>query len=458
MARVDVGSANEAARIAAVHRFDILDTPPDGVFDRIAAVAARTLNVPIGIVSVVDTDRIWFKAHHGLDDITEIGREPGLCASAILGQEPWIVTDAALDPRTLANPLVASEFGLRFYVGVPLTTSDGFNLGTLCVLDTKPRQLTEPELATLTDLAAVVVDELELRLASRQAVEAESRLRRESERTADALQASLLPPRPPSVPGIELATRYLPGVRDLQIGGDFFDVWRLAANDWAIVLGDACGKGARAASLAALVRWSVRAASVHHFRPSQVLADLNTVLRSDADDDDHFCSVVFARLELDTCGAWVTLAVAGHPLPMLVRASRSLEARGVAHLPVGMFDALDPVDDRVGLGPGDALVFYTDGITEARDAAREQFGDARLNEILASHAGATAEDIATAIIDAAQSWCFGPLADDVAILVVRVPEDLGDDRIGRLVAATGVPVDELHLPGYSHDCGPPTTD
>lgn len=456
MATADVIPANETARMAAVRRFQILDTPPDGVFDRIAAVAARSVGVPIGIISVVDTDRIWFKARHGLADVTQIGRDPGLCASAILGDGPWVVTDAALDPRTLANPLVAGDLGLRFYVGVPLATSDGFNLGTLCVLDSEPRQVTETELATLADLAAVVVDELEVRLASREAVEAETRLRREAEHTASALQASLLPPRPPSLPGIDLATRYLPGVRDLQIGGDFFDVWRLSANDWAIVLGDACGKGPCAASLAALARWSVRAASVHHFRPSQVLADLNTVLRSEGDDDDHFCSVVFARLELDTCGAWVTLAMAGHPLPLLVRASGTTETRGVVHLPVGMFDAFEAVDDRVGLGPGDALVFYTDGITEARNVTGEQFGDARLKELIADCAGAPADDIATAIVDAAATWSVGPMVDDVAILVVRVPEHLGDDRLGRVAAATGLPVDNLRLPGYPHDCGPPT--
>jgi sigma-B regulation protein RsbU (phosphoserine phosphatase) len=455
VARPELVPVDEAARIAAVRRLQVLDTPPDGVFDRIAAIAARTFDVPIGIVSVVDTDRIWFKAHHGLE-VTEIGRDPGLCASAILGKEAWVVTDASVDPRTLANPLVASDFGLRFYVGVPLTTSDGFNLGTLCVLDTQPRQVTETELATLTDLAAVVVDELELRLASRLAVEAETRLRREAERTATALQASLLPPRPPSLPGMELATRYLPGVQDLQVGGDFFDVWRLSANDWAIVLGDACGKGPRAASLAALARWSVRAASVHHFGPARVLADLNTVLRSEGDEDDHFCSVVFARLELDACGAWVTLAVAGHPLPTLVRATGKTESRGLANLPVGMFDSLDAVDDRVGLGPGDALVFYTDGITEARNATGDQFGEDRLNEVIAGTAGGSADDIAAAIVDAAQSWCCGQPADDVAILVVRVPGQLGEDRVARVADATGVPAEELQLPGYPHDSGPPS--
>jgi hypothetical protein len=99
--------ADEAARLAAVRRFDILDTPPDGGFDRITAMAARLFGTPIAIVSIVDTDRIWFKSRHGLPDVAQIGRDPGLCASAILDHVPWVVTDAAADPRTLANPLVA---------------------------------------------------------------------------------------------------------------------------------------------------------------------------------------------------------------------------------------------------------------------------------------------------------------------------------------------------------------
>jgi signal transduction histidine kinase len=157
---------DEAERLASVRRYQILDTPPDGAFDRITALAARIFGVPISIVSVVDEDRIWFKSHHGLPGVDEIGRDPGLCASAILQHEPWIVTDAAADARTLANPLVAGEFGLRFYAGAPLTTAEGHNLGTLCIIDTEPREVTEEETATLRDLARIVVDELELRLAA----------------------------------------------------------------------------------------------------------------------------------------------------------------------------------------------------------------------------------------------------------------------------------------------------
>jgi eukaryotic-like serine/threonine-protein kinase len=166
--KVDAGllPADEAGRMEAVHRYDILDTPPDGAFDRITATAARLFSVPIAIVSVVDHDRIWFKSHFGTD-VEQIGREPGLCASAILQDGPWIVNNAPVNPRTLANPLAAGEFGLQFYAGVPLRTRGGYNLGTLCILDHEPRPLSNEHIEALEDLAALVMEDLELRLASR---------------------------------------------------------------------------------------------------------------------------------------------------------------------------------------------------------------------------------------------------------------------------------------------------
>lgn len=159
-------SPDERSRIEAVRRYDVLDTPPDGSFDRITRLAAGLLDMPIAIVSIVDTDRIWFKSAHGLDGVDEVERVPGLCASAVLADEPWIVEDAAVDPRTLANPLVAGEFGLRFYAGAPLMTHDGHNLGTLCVIDREPRELAPDGPQVLADLASIVMDELELRRAA----------------------------------------------------------------------------------------------------------------------------------------------------------------------------------------------------------------------------------------------------------------------------------------------------
>lgn len=160
---------NETQRIAAVKRYDILDTPPDGAFDRITNIAARRFEVPISIISIVDHDRIWFKSHHGLD-VKQIDRDPGLCASAILSDLPHVLSNAAIDPRSLANPLVAGDFGLRFYAGVPLRTQDGFNLGTLCVIDKEPRPVNQKQIDDLKDLASVVMDQMELRLSARQAI------------------------------------------------------------------------------------------------------------------------------------------------------------------------------------------------------------------------------------------------------------------------------------------------
>ena len=267
---------------------------------------------------------------------------------------------------------------------------------------------------------------------------------------AATLQASLLPPRPPTVPGMDVATRYVAGDSELLVGGDFFDVFRLAPNAWGLGLGDVCGKGAGAASLTALTRYTLRAAAVHHALPSTVLAEVNTSLVGDAppDVDDRFCALVYARLELDVCGAWITLSCAGLPRPMVVRRAGWIDVRGQAGTPVGMFDAPDVTDDRVGLGPGDALVFCTDGITEARDPKGEMFGDEGLPTVLLECAGEPAEVLAERIQAGAAAFAGGRARDDVAILVVRVPEDAKEDALARLSEATGVPADELDLPGY----------
>ena len=174
---------NEEERLAAVRRYEILDTPSDGAFERITRIASLVLDVPIAIITIVDHDRIWFKSVEGLEGVEQIDRVPGLCASAILSDELYLVRDAAVDPRTLANPLVAGELGLRFYAAAPLHTSDGYNLGTMCVIDREPRDLTDDQAQVLEDLAALVVDELELRLAARR------QARRATELNDDVVQA-----------------------------------------------------------------------------------------------------------------------------------------------------------------------------------------------------------------------------------------------------------------------------
>lgn len=169
MSLQDLSAPEEELRLRALRRYDILDTPPDGAFDRVTSLAARLFDVPIAIVSLVDRDRIWFKSKKGVN-VDTIGRDPGLCASAILQNGPWLLKDASIDPRSMTNPLVVGELGLRFYLGVPLRTFDGYNLGTLCIIDQKPRDALAKEIDHLKDLADLVMDQMELRITARNAV------------------------------------------------------------------------------------------------------------------------------------------------------------------------------------------------------------------------------------------------------------------------------------------------
>lgn len=411
MTAADPLPADECDRLIAVQRYDILDTPADGTFDRIAALAARLFDVPIAIVSVVDTDRIWFKAHHGLD-VTQIDREPGLCASAILSDDPWIVTDAAKDPRTLANPLVAGEFGLRFYAGAPLTTHDGYNLGTLCVIDREPRQVTVEEAQTLSDLARIVMDELELRLSARRAADSAHGRLFELEQLAAALQASLLPPSLPAIPFLKVAARYRPASKH-EVGGDFYDVFPIDDQSWGFVIGDVMGKGPHAASRTSCARYSVRAAATYEARPSGVLETVNHALLAEGDPgvESPFVTALFASARPTSGGALVSFASAGHPLPILLRADGTAVTVGVPGTLLGAFASLELTDGQVTLQPGDSLVLVTDGV---HDSGQPPLHVEGLERLLHACQGLTAQQIVSRVheaVDAAQR-------DDIALLVL----------------------------------------
>lgn len=173
------------SRMDAVRRYEILDAPRDSSFDRIAALAATIFAVPIGSVTIVDESRVWFLALAGADGVTEVGIEPGLCASAARQDDTYVVTDALADPRTLEHPLVRGELGLRFYAAAPIISADGHRLGTVNVIGKEPREVAEGELAMLRDLAAIVMEQLELRLAALRAVRAERHQRIQAEHERD---------------------------------------------------------------------------------------------------------------------------------------------------------------------------------------------------------------------------------------------------------------------------------
>ncbi len=154
---------NEAKRLATLHDYDVLDTAPEEAFDRITRVAQSALGMPIVLVSLLDADRQWFKSRQGLD-VTETPREISFCTHAIEQDDPFIIPNALLDGRFCDNPLVTGEPNIRFYAGIPLNMNDGSKIGTLCAIDTQPREISDLEIGILYDLSRLVVDQMELRL------------------------------------------------------------------------------------------------------------------------------------------------------------------------------------------------------------------------------------------------------------------------------------------------------
>jgi len=153
----------EEQRLAALHDLNILDTPPERAFDRITALAKVAFQVPISLVSLVDEDRQWFKSRQGLD-VPETPREYSICTYAIQNDSALVICDTTLDPRTKTSPLVLDKPNIRFYAGAPLILADGHRIGTLCVIDTQPREFSLHQTTILRQLADMVVDEFKLRM------------------------------------------------------------------------------------------------------------------------------------------------------------------------------------------------------------------------------------------------------------------------------------------------------
>lgn len=158
----DAKLQDEPGRLAALHRYEVLDTPKESAFERITGLVKTVLNVPMCAVSLIDTDRQWFKSCVGLT-APQTARDISFCTHTIQRREPMNIPDATMDDRFRDNPLVTGDPHIRSYLGVPLSTPDGYNVGSLCAIDVKPRDFSPEQVGVLSSFAALVVDELELR-------------------------------------------------------------------------------------------------------------------------------------------------------------------------------------------------------------------------------------------------------------------------------------------------------
>lgn len=414
---------NESDRIAAVRRYSVLDTPPDGAFDQVVALAASMFDVPIALVTIVDEDRIWFKARHGLDEVNEIPREPGLCASAICQDEPYIIEHARNDPRSFANPLVAGEFGLQFYAAAQLRMQDGFNLGTLCLLDREPRTFSAGDREKLQRLAAIVVDELELRLQTIRAIAQESQLRQRSTEVAfktellyererkvtSMLQEAMLPRSLPQAPDVTFDSVYIPASSEAVVGGDWYDAFALDERRILVSVGDVTGHGIEAATLMGKLRQSLRAIALSNPQSSDIIRLLDQTLK--LEDDDRVVTAVVAIVDMGKCTVEYTSA--GHPPPLMRSADGTIVELSRTGLPLGLRGRDEPGSETVTIASGSMLVLYTDGLIEhSRDII---VGERALHDVLAR---LQRTDDAMAAHTIKDALICGPTPDDVAILTL----------------------------------------
>ena len=257
--------------------------------------------------------------------------------------------------------------------------------------------------------------ERELLLAKKQAEESEAR----ATLLARTLQQTLIPPAPPLVAGLDIAAVYRPAGRGDEIGGDFYDIFEIAEDDWVVAVGDVCGKGVVAAVVTAVARHTIRAAAVRHPDLSQVLDTLNEVLLRDR--SDRFCTAGLVRLRKGPDGWVATVTSAGHPLPFVSVAAARAEPVGGTGTLLGVLEEPTFRVEHVPLRSGDRLVLYTDGVTEARRDL-ELFGDERLLDAIDSAAAHdSAEPTTERILESVLDFQRGVPRDDIVVVVIRVP-------------------------------------
>jgi serine phosphatase RsbU (regulator of sigma subunit) len=246
-----------------------------------------------------------------------------------------------------------------------------------------------------------------------------ARLHEQQSHIASVLQHSLLPRSLPEINGFETSSRFLAAGEAYEVGGDFYDVFRSGSGTWTAVIGDVCGKGPEAASLTALARYTVRTASTPESTPSEVLLTLHESISSER-PDLRFCTAALARIQAPTNGrgpARVTVALGGHPLPLILRKNGRVDAIGEPGTLLGALPSPVLADVDASLAVGDALILYTDGMLDVRDRGRDD--PDWLEGELERSAGHNADQIAERLAQAAIERHGGEPRDDIAILVLH---------------------------------------
>jgi PAS domain S-box-containing protein len=339
---------------------------------------------------------------------------PGSTSGVLRTGKPTLIPelpDAAFYEKELGRGEhldVLLRLEARSLMCVPLLAR-GRTIGAITLVSSRPgRRYDEDDLALVEDLAyrcALAADN--------------ARLYRDRSEIASVLQRSLLPPILPEIPGVEVGAEYLPVGEANEVGGDFYDLINTVQDGWVCAIGDVRGKGAEAASVTALARYTIRAVTMKDDRPSEVLAALNEAMLRQL-TGDRFCTAACIRLEPQdgSPGVGIDVSRAGHPAPLLVRPNGPVEEVGASGKVLGVFDDAELKDDSLRFMPGETLVLYTDGVTEARSPDGDFFGEERLRRLLRTCSGLDAAGIAARIKNVVLDFQDGYPRDDLAVLVL----------------------------------------
>ena len=331
-----------------------------------------------------------------------------LPAAAVMrtGEAVWLESREERDARF--PELADMERTTVSMCAVPLEVA-GRLLGALRFSFSEARLFDEDERRFVLALAAQAAQALD-----------RARLHHERLDVSERLQRSLLPPALPAIPGVQLAAVYHPLGDGIEIGGDFYDSWPLADGRWAFAIGDVCGTGPEAAAKTALVRHSLRAVSRLDTDPSAVLTHLNEILLAAGHGDESFCTLILGTVAVGSDGVVVRLTTGGHPGPVLRRADGQLSLLPTGGSLLGILASINLVESEVVLQPGESLVFYTDGVTEARSGESMFESDGLLASV--RRAPDDAAGIAAALEADVLAYSGGVLSDDMAVLVIRSGE------------------------------------
>ena len=409
----------------------LAESDPGRLVQRLVEATRRTAGASFGLFLPDGNGQVTYVRgpdHPGFAKAPVVQQAP-LLAAAVESGETLAVDDLLRWARNedAQQPYGALQDGslVRSWLVLPVRNDSGGSHGSIVLGHPAPHRFDQRRERLARGLAQHLAGALD-----------RAREQHERGRVARVLQETLLPPLLPAVPGLDLSARYrATGVGNL-VGGDFYDVFEAEAGVWAVVLGDVSGFGPEAAAITGQARYTVRAVARDEKTPSGVLRRLNEAIGGRT--DDRFCTAVYLRMQPSPTGVELVLSRGGHPPPLVLREGGVVEALdAAAGMPLGMFPDAEVSDLPCTLAAGEAIVLYTDGVLEARDASGEQFGQERLEDLLKSCAGRTADGVARRIELAAMDFQGETASDDVAIVVARASPSSEPVARSELVQSSG---------------------